>query len=194
MTRRQIFSWFFFGIFLLLIYLFYMIIEPFILPLFWAGVLALVLYPPYERLTKALKNRAGISSSIMTVLTILVVVLPLSIVVTTLVFEMLDFYQGTKNQIEGGILQAVSVTLKEQVVFDRKEVTSREWSAYPILTFPEAPTVEVVLMDRSDPSLGAGEGSLPPTSAALANAFAHATGRRLRELPMTPERVKALLS
>src|ERR1700757_3419990 len=100
MTRRQIFSWFFFGIFLLLIYLFYMIIEPFILPLFWAGVLALVLYPPYERLTKALKNRAGISSSIMTVLTILVVVLPLSIVVTTLVFEMLDFYQGTKNQIE----------------------------------------------------------------------------------------------
>jgi len=49
-------------------------------------------------------------------------------------------------------------------------------------------------MERSDPSLGAGEGSLPPTSAALANAFAHATGRRLRELPMTPERVKASLS
>jgi nicotinate dehydrogenase subunit B len=101
---------------------------------------------------------------------------------------------GAKNQIEGGILQAVSVTLKEQVVFDRKEVTSREWSAYPILTFPEAPSVELVLMDRSDPSLGAGEGSLPPTSAALANAFAHATGRRIRELPFTPERVKASLS
>jgi nicotinate dehydrogenase subunit B len=51
-----------------------------------------------------------------------------------------------------------------------------------------------MLMERNDPSLGAGEGSLPPTSAALANAFAHATGRRLRELPMTPERVKASLS
>jgi nicotinate dehydrogenase subunit B len=101
---------------------------------------------------------------------------------------------GVKNQIEGGILQAVSVTLKEQVVFDRKEVTSREWSAYPILTFPEAPNVELVLMDGSDPSLGAGEGSLPPTSAALANAFAQATGRRIRELPLTPERVKASLS
>jgi nicotinate dehydrogenase subunit B len=49
-------------------------------------------------------------------------------------------------------------------------------------------------MERSDPSLGAGEGSLPPTSAALANAFAHVTGRRLRALPMTPERIKALLS
>jgi nicotinate dehydrogenase subunit B len=101
---------------------------------------------------------------------------------------------GAKNQIEGGILQAVSITLKEQVLFNRKEVTSRDWSGYPILTFPEVPSVEVVLMDGSNPSLGAGEGSLPPTSAALANAFAHATGRRIRDLPMTPERVKASLS
>jgi CO/xanthine dehydrogenase Mo-binding subunit len=101
---------------------------------------------------------------------------------------------GAKNQIEGGIVQAVSLTLKEQVAFDRREITSRDWSGYPILTFREVPSVEVILMDRSDPSLGAGEGSLPPTSAALANAFAHATGRRLRELPMTPERVKASLS
>jgi CO/xanthine dehydrogenase Mo-binding subunit len=101
---------------------------------------------------------------------------------------------GAKNQIEGGIVQAVSLTLKEQVTFDRREITSRDWSGYPILTFGEAPSIEIILMDRSDPSLGAGEGSLPPTSAALANAFAHATGRRMRELPMTPERVKASLS
>jgi CO/xanthine dehydrogenase Mo-binding subunit len=101
---------------------------------------------------------------------------------------------GAKNQLEGGIIQAVSLTLKEQVTFDRREITSRDWSGYPILTFAEVPYIEVVLMQRSDPSLGAGEGSLPPTSAALANAFAHATGRRLRELPMTPERVKASLS
>jgi nicotinate dehydrogenase subunit B len=101
---------------------------------------------------------------------------------------------GAKNQLEGGIVQAVSLTLKEQVAFDRREITSRDWSGYPILAFPEVPSIEVVLMDRSDPSLGAGEGSLPPTSAALANAFAHATGRRLRELPMTPEKVKTSLS
>jgi nicotinate dehydrogenase subunit B len=101
---------------------------------------------------------------------------------------------GAKNQIEGGIVQAVSLTLKEQVAFDRSEITSRDWSGYPILTFGEVPSIEIILMDRSDPSLGAGEGSLPPTSAALANAFAHATGRRMRELPMTPERVKASLS
>ena len=96
--------------------------------------------------------------------------------------------------LEGGIVQAVSLTLMEQVVFDRREITSRDWSGYPILRFSDFPSIEIVLMDRSDPSLGAGEGSLPPTSAALANAFAHATGRRLRALPMTPERVKASLS
>jgi nicotinate dehydrogenase subunit B len=101
---------------------------------------------------------------------------------------------GAKNQLEGAIVQAVSLTLKEQVAFDRRQITSRDWSAYPVLTFTEVPSIDIVLMQRSDPSLGAGEGSLPPTSAALANAFAHATGRRLRELPMTPERVKAALS
>jgi CO/xanthine dehydrogenase Mo-binding subunit len=101
---------------------------------------------------------------------------------------------GAKNQLEGGIVQAVSLALKEQVAFDRRHISSRDWSAYPILTFSEVPSIEIVLMQRSDPSLGAGEVSLPPTSAAVANAFAHATGRRLRELPMTPERVKASLS
>jgi CO/xanthine dehydrogenase Mo-binding subunit len=101
---------------------------------------------------------------------------------------------GARNQLEGGIVQAVSVTLKEQVTFDRHQITSRDWAGYPILTFPEVPSIEVVLMNRGEPSLGAGEGSLAPTSAALANAFAHATGRRLRLLPMTPERVKAALA
>jgi nicotinate dehydrogenase subunit B len=100
----------------------------------------------------------------------------------------------TPNQLEGGIIQAISLTLKEQVSFDKKEITSRDWSGYPILTFSEVPAIELVLMERSDPSHGAGEGSLRPTSSALANAFANATGRRLRELPMTPERVKAALS
>jgi nicotinate dehydrogenase subunit B len=101
---------------------------------------------------------------------------------------------GAINQLEGGIVQAVSLSLMEQVTFDRRQITSRDWSGYPILRFPEVPSVEIMLMDRSDPSLGAGEGSLPPTSAALANAFARATGRRMRALPMTPERVKASLA
>ncbi|WP_315834829.1 xanthine dehydrogenase family protein molybdopterin-binding subunit [Bradyrhizobium prioriisuperbiae] len=102
---------------------------------------------------------------------------------------------GVVNQIEGGLLQGISLTMKEQVTFDRRQITSRDWSSYPILTFPEIPKVEVVLIDRpTEASLGAGEGSLGPASAALANAFAHATGRRLRDLPMTPDRVKRALA
>ncbi len=101
---------------------------------------------------------------------------------------------GLTNQIEGGIVQSTSWTLKEQISFDRQRITSRDWSGYPILTFPEVPTVEVVLLDRpNERSLGAGEAAQGPTAAAIANAVHHATGARLRDLPLTPEHVKAAL-
>jgi len=101
---------------------------------------------------------------------------------------------GLKNQIEGGMIQSASWTLHEAVGFDRNRVTSRDWSGYPILTMPEVPEVEVALIDRPDEkSLGAGEASQGPMAAAIANAFVNATGRRLRDLPFTPERVQAAL-
>jgi nicotinate dehydrogenase subunit B len=98
---------------------------------------------------------------------------------------------GLTNQMEGGIVQAASWTLKEQVSFDRERITSRDWQSYPILTFPEVPEVAVTLIDRpGEPWLGAGEAALGPTAAAIANAVAHATGARIRDLPLTPERIK----
>jgi nicotinate dehydrogenase subunit B len=101
---------------------------------------------------------------------------------------------GLENQIEGGIIQSTSWTLKEAVRFDRQRVTSRDWASYPILTFAEVPAVEVVLLDHPDlPPLGAGEASQGPAAAAIANAVFAATGARLRDLPLTPERVKAAL-
>jgi len=101
---------------------------------------------------------------------------------------------GLANQIEGGIIQSASWTLHEEVKFDRAGIASRDWLGYPILTMPEAPTVEVTLIDRPDERpLGAGEGSQGPAVAAIANAFAAATGKRLRDLPLSPERVKAAL-
>src|SRR5207302_1493812 len=101
---------------------------------------------------------------------------------------------GLINQIEGGIIQSTSWTLHEAVRFDRNGITSRDWSSYPILTMPDVPKVEVELIDRPDEkSLGAGEASQGPAVAAIANAFAHATGKRLRDLPFDPERVKAAL-
>jgi len=101
---------------------------------------------------------------------------------------------GLTNQIEGGIIQGVSWTLKEAVKFDRQKITTRDWASYPILTFSEVPAVDVVLIDRPEQrSLGSGEASQGPTPAAIANAIFHATGARLRDLPFTPDRVKAAI-
>jgi CO/xanthine dehydrogenase Mo-binding subunit len=101
---------------------------------------------------------------------------------------------GLTNQIEGGIIQATSWTLHEEVKFDRNGILSRDWSSYPILTMPEVPQVSVALINRpTERPLGSGEGSQGPAVAAIANAFAHATGRRVRDLPFHPGRVKAVL-
>jgi len=101
---------------------------------------------------------------------------------------------GISNQLEGAIIQGVSWALKEMVRFDRQRVTSRDWASYPILTFPELPEIDIVLLDHPElPPLGAGEAALPPVPAAIANAFFNATGKRLRELPFDSAQVKAAL-
>jgi nicotinate dehydrogenase subunit B len=102
---------------------------------------------------------------------------------------------GVVNQIEGGIIQSASWTLKESVGYDRQRITMRSWADYPILTFPEVPAIEVHLINRPEERpLGSGEGSQGPTGAAIANAFFDATGMRMRDLPFTPARVKAALA
>jgi nicotinate dehydrogenase subunit B len=101
---------------------------------------------------------------------------------------------GLANQIEGGVIQSTSWTLHEEVKFAPTGIRSRDWLTHPILTMPEAPKVEVELINRPEErSLGAGEASQGPAVAAIANAFAAATGKRMRELPLTPERVKAVI-
>jgi nicotinate dehydrogenase subunit B len=102
---------------------------------------------------------------------------------------------GVRNQIEGGLIQSTSWTLKEALKVDRAGVQTRSWGDYPILRFSEVPVVDIELIQRlGDDSLGVGEGAQGPTGAAIANAFAAATGRRLRDIPFGPERVKAVLS
>jgi CO/xanthine dehydrogenase Mo-binding subunit len=102
---------------------------------------------------------------------------------------------GVVNQIEGGIIQSASWTLKEALKFDRSGVKTRSWADYPILRFSEVPAVEVEVIQRpTERYLGVGEGSQGPAAAALANALAAATGRRLRDIPFTSERVKAVLA
>ncbi len=100
-----------------------------------------------------------------------------------------------KNQIEGCIVQTLSRSLHEETTFDRSRVTSVDWASYPVLTFPEAPAIEVVLIDRPDqPLLGAGEAATAPVAAALANAVFDATGVRLRTVPFARARVRDALA
>ena len=102
---------------------------------------------------------------------------------------------GIINQTEGGIIQAVSWALKEGVRYDRDRILTTNWDEYPILTFEEAPQVEVVIVHRPEqPPLGAGEGTQGPTAAAIANAIYNAIGIRLRDMPFTRERVMAALA
>ena len=102
---------------------------------------------------------------------------------------------GLRNQVEGNIMHTLSRTLHEQVRFDHSKVTSVDWSSYPVLRFPEAPTIEVALIDHPDqPPYGAGEAASAPVAAAMANAVFDATGVRLRRVPFAVEQTRTLLA
>src|SRR3954452_22594552 len=101
---------------------------------------------------------------------------------------------GVINQIEGGAIQATSWVLKERVRFDRQRITSTSWTDYPILRFSEVPEVDVELIQRveMDP-VGAGEAAHGPVTAAIASAVFDALGVRVRDLPITRDRIIATM-
>ncbi|MGG5818618.1 molybdopterin cofactor-binding domain-containing protein [Falsiroseomonas sp. HW251] len=101
---------------------------------------------------------------------------------------------GITNQIEGGMIQASSWTLIEEGKWDARRLVSEDYLSYPIIDYARVPRIESVIIDRPDlPSLGVGEGSQGAAGAAIANALLAATGRRMPEVPFTPERVRAAL-
>ena len=101
---------------------------------------------------------------------------------------------GLRNQIEGNIIQGVSRTLLEEVRFDATGMKNLDWVSYPIVTFRRVPDIQIVLLNRKEmPALGGGEPSTVPVPAAIANAVYDAVGVRVREIPMTPQKVLASL-
>jgi len=101
---------------------------------------------------------------------------------------------GARNQLEGGIVHAASMTLKEQVTLDGDGITSLDWTRYPIMRFSEVPEIEAVIVHNpNSPTLGMGECTFGPTAAAIGNAVAHALGVRIRDMPLTRERIAAAL-
>ncbi len=102
---------------------------------------------------------------------------------------------NVENQIIGQMVQTASRMLHEEVTFNTTNVTSLDWSTYPILRFADAPMVTPVIVQRlNEAPLGAGEEVMAAAAAAIANAFFDATGRRMRTFPFTPERVLAALT
>ena len=97
---------------------------------------------------------------------------------------------GIINQTEGGMIQAASWTFKEQVTFNDEKITSTDWANYPVFRFSEIPEVEVAIINRPDKlAEGGGEVAVPPTGAAICNAVYAACGKRIYNLPITPEQV-----
>ena len=103
---------------------------------------------------------------------------------------------GVRSQVEGNVIMSASRAIHEQVRITRKAVTSLDWVSYPIMRFIEAPDeIKVSLVNHPEaPATGAGEATGSWVAPAIANAFFDATGVRMRQLPMSPARVRATLA
>ena len=101
---------------------------------------------------------------------------------------------GARNQIEGGIIMGASFAMKEQIHFKDGRVAAASWDDYSILRFSEVPEIDIRLFDApNEAALGLGEASVGPTCAAIGNALARALGKRVRDMPLTRERIMATL-
>jgi len=103
---------------------------------------------------------------------------------------------GLTQTLQSNIIQTLSRTLKEEVTFDRRRVTSVDWASYPVARMSDVPPqIDIVLVNRPEvPATGAGEAGTRALAAAVANAIFDATGNRLRQVPFTPARVTAALT
>jgi CO/xanthine dehydrogenase Mo-binding subunit len=100
-----------------------------------------------------------------------------------------------RGTISANLIQSTGRILKEEVTFDRSNVTSVDWKTYPVARWSDIPKVEIILLNHPEaPSTGAGEPSSRPTAAAINNAIFDATGVRLRQAPLTAEKIKAAMS
>jgi nicotinate dehydrogenase subunit B len=103
--------------------------------------------------------------------------------------------KGVELQVHGNVIQSVSRALFEEARFDASGATSLDFQSYPIAKFPDVPEIQVVLLGKGDdPPLGVGESASIPSAAAIANAIYDATGVRIRQVPFTPQRIKAALT
>ena len=106
------------------------------------------------------------------------------------------YEDGIKAQVEGGFIQAASWSLYEEVLFDSKEIISKDWDSYKIIGFDNIPNFKTNVIDRKGyPYLGVGEVVAGPTGGAISNALHEAVGQRIKKMPFTKENItKELLN
>jgi CO/xanthine dehydrogenase Mo-binding subunit len=106
------------------------------------------------------------------------------------------YEDGIKAQVEGGFIQAASWTLYEEVIFDSKEIISKDWDSYKIIGFDNIPIFTTRIIDQKGSAyLGVGEVVAGPTGAAISNALCNALGQRIKTLPFTKDNItKELLN
>lgn len=100
---------------------------------------------------------------------------------------------GAKAQIEGNIMWGVGSTLIEEMKVKDGKVVAGNFNEYPLITIKEAPHVESILLEGDGRPRGVGEPPIGPVAAAIGNAFFALTATRLRQIPFTPERIKAAM-
>jgi nicotinate dehydrogenase subunit B len=102
---------------------------------------------------------------------------------------------GMKQQAEGCALQGISRSLMEELKWNANGITSRDWASYPVVKFLDMPAFDFQVISRTDQAaVGAGEVLITNMPAAISNAIFDATGKRMRQVPFTPARIRAALT
>ncbi len=102
---------------------------------------------------------------------------------------------NVKAQMEGGLIMGMSSVLKERITIANGRVQQSNYNNYPLLRMEDIPdSIEIALLDSNEIPEGVGETATPIVAGAIANAFLKLTGKQLRHMPFTPERVLEVLN